>query len=74
MTIKHIVNMRKSKGMKTVDCREGCGNKVEISSDSISGMCSSCVNKMMAGPLSGYMSEYGESDNIKDDDQEKQND
>ena len=36
--------------MKTVDCREGCGNKMEISQDSTSGMCWRCVNKMVTGP------------------------
>lgn len=66
--------MRKSKGMKTVDCREGCGNKMEISEESVSGMCWRCVNKMMAGPLGGYMPEYGESDNKEDDDQENPSD
>lgn len=42
-------------GMKTVDCREGCGNTMEISVDSTSGMCWRCVNKMMSGmPTDAY--------------------
>lgn len=36
--------------MKTVECREGCGNTMEISADSVSGMCWRCVNKMMRNP------------------------
>lgn len=46
---------RRTRSMKTVDCREGCGNKMEIDSDSVSGMCWRCVNKMMAGPAGAYM-------------------
>ena len=38
--------------MKTVDCRTGCGEKMEISSESVSGTCWKCVNKMMTGPVS----------------------
>jgi hypothetical protein len=38
------------KGMKSVDCREGCGHKMDISNDSVAGTCWRCVNKMMSGP------------------------
>lgn len=48
-------NLKSNRGMKTVDCREGCANTVEISEDSRSGMCWRCVNKMMTGlPSSAY--------------------
>jgi len=42
--------MKPTAGMKTVDCREGCGEEMQISNDSVSGMCWRCVNKMMSGP------------------------
>lgn len=41
--------LRINKGMKTVDCREGCGHTLEISEDSVAGTCWRCVNDMVSG-------------------------
>lgn len=41
--------------MKTIECREGCGNTMEVSEEATSGMCWRCVNKMMSGmPADAY--------------------
>lgn len=42
------MNKGKRKGMKTVQCRTGCGHTMEIDQDSVAGTCWRCVNKMMA--------------------------
>jgi len=30
-------------GMKTILCREGCGNKMEVSKEATAGMCYRCL-------------------------------
>ena len=67
MIIKYTSTMIKSKGMKTVECREHCGNKMEISNESVSGMCWRCVNKMMSGPLGALGYNYNENHTEDDD-------
>lgn len=58
--------MKKSRGMKTVKCRTGCGNDMEISEDSVSGMCWRCVNKMMATGIETLSEEEEEVDSERE--------
>jgi len=37
-------------GMKTILCREGCGNKMEVSKEATAGMCYRCLEAQMGGP------------------------
>lgn len=55
----------KKKSMKTVQCRTGCGNEMEISADSVSGMCWRCVNKMMRNPA-GYIDHDSDGEDFED--------
>jgi len=56
----------RSKGMKTVDCREGCGHTMEISEDSVAGTCWRCVMDMVAGRPVGVSGKiYSNKDSVE---------